>query len=51
MWYNIFMDELQPSPQGEGSPLDESCVIYSGEKFTLEWYYDKDGKSVAYDFF
>ena len=29
----------------------ESCVIYSGEKFILEWYYDKDGKSVAYDFF
>ena len=29
----------------------ESCVIYSGDKFTLEWYYDKDGKSVAYDFF
>ena len=30
---------------------NESCVIYSGEKFTLEWYYDKNGKSVAYDFF
>jgi phage-related protein len=30
---------------------DESCVIYSGEKFTLEWYYDKDGKSAAYDYF
>jgi phage-related protein len=29
----------------------ESCVIYSGEKFTLEWYYDKDGKSVGYDYF
>ena len=29
----------------------ESCVIYSGEKFTLEWYYDKNGKSVAYDYF
>jgi phage-related protein len=29
----------------------ESCVIYSGEIFTLEWYYDKKGKSVAYDYF
>jgi phage-related protein len=29
----------------------ESCVIYSGEKFTLEWYFDKNGKSVAYDYF
>jgi hypothetical protein len=28
-----------------------SCVIYSGEKFTLEWYYDKNGNSVAYDYF
>ena len=27
------------------------CVIYVGEKFTLEWYYDKDGKSVAKDFY
>jgi phage-related protein len=32
--------------------MDEnSCVIYSGEKFTLEWYYDKNGNSIAYDFF
>jgi len=30
---------------------DESCVIYSGEKFTLEWYYDKNGKSVVYEYF
>ena len=30
---------------------DKSCVIYSGEKFTLEWYYDKNGKSVAFDYF
>jgi len=30
---------------------NQSCTIYSGEKFTLEWYYDKNGKSVAYDFF
>ena len=29
----------------------ENCIIYSGEKFTLEWYFDKTGKSVAYDFF
>ena len=32
--------------------MDEnSCIIYSGEKFTLEWYYDKNGKSIAYDYF
>jgi phage-related protein len=30
---------------------DESCVIYTGEKFTLEWYYDKKGKSPAFDYF
>jgi len=30
---------------------ENDCVIYSGEKFTLEWYYDKNGKSVAYDYF
>jgi hypothetical protein len=28
-----------------------SCVIYGGQKFVLEWYYDKNGKSVAYDYF
>jgi phage-related protein len=27
------------------------CTIYVGSKFTIEWYYDKSGKSVAYDFF
>jgi phage-related protein len=32
--------------------MDEnSCVIYSGEKFTLDWYYDKNGNSIAYDYF
>ena len=30
---------------------DKSCVIYSGLKFSLEWYFDKNGKSVAYEFF
>jgi len=30
---------------------DQSCVIYKGEKYTLEWYYTKDGKSTVYDFF
>ena len=28
-----------------------SCIIYSGAKFTIEWYYDKNGKSVVYDRF
>jgi len=30
---------------------NKSCVIYKGEKFTIEWYYDKNGKSAAQDFF
>jgi len=30
---------------------EKSCLIYGGPKFTLEWYYDKDGKSIAYDYF
>jgi phage-related protein len=30
---------------------NESCVIYTGEKFILEWYYDKKGKSPAFDYF
>jgi len=30
---------------------NDSCVIYSGEKFTLEWYFDRNGNSVAYDYF
>jgi phage-related protein len=28
-----------------------SCIIYEGTFFTLEWYYDKNGNSVGYDFF
>ena len=28
-----------------------NCIIYSGSKFTLEWYYDKNGKSAAYDYY
>jgi phage-related protein len=32
--------------------MDEtSCEIYAGPKFTLEWYYDKNGKSVGFDYF
>ena len=30
---------------------NEACVIYAGEKYILEWYYDKNGKSVGYDYF
>ena len=30
---------------------EKDCIIYAGEKFTIEWYYDELGKSVAYDFF
>ena len=30
---------------------DTSCLIYVGEKFSLEWYYDKNGKSIGYEYF
>ena len=30
---------------------NKTCIIYIGEKFTIEWYYDKNGNSVAEDFF
>jgi phage-related protein len=30
---------------------NESCIIYRGEKFTLEWYYDKNGRGVGYEYF
>jgi phage-related protein len=30
---------------------NKDCIIYSGSKFTLEWYYDKNGKSQAYEYF
>jgi len=29
----------------------KSCIIYSGSRFTLEWYYDKNGKSVVKEFY
>jgi len=29
----------------------ESCIIYSGSKYTLEWYYDRKGRSVAKEFY
>jgi phage-related protein len=32
--------------------MDEnSCVIYVGSAYTLEWYYDENGKSAVYDYF
>jgi len=30
---------------------DKSCVIYRGQKFSLEWYYDENGKSIAFEYF
>ena len=30
---------------------ENDCTIYSGAKFTIEWYYDKDGVSIAKEFF
>jgi phage-related protein len=29
----------------------DSCTIYIGQAFTLEWFYDKDGNSDVYDYF
>jgi len=29
---------------------EKSCEIYAGEKFTLEWYYDKKGKVLLKNF-
>lgn len=32
--------------------MDKSnCVIYKGDFFQIEWYYDNDGKSQPYDYF
>jgi len=28
-----------------------SCVIYAGQCFTVEWYFDCDGYSQAYEYF
>jgi len=30
---------------------NKSCLIYCGLKFTVEWYYDKNGKSVANEYY
>lgn len=29
----------------------DDCVVYSGEFFTVEWYFDETGKSQPYEFF
>jgi hypothetical protein len=32
--------------------MDEnSCIIYIGAKYILEWYYNKNGDSIGYDYF
>ena len=38
MWYIEDMDE-------------KSCLIYKGSMFSIKWYYDTNGKSVAFEFF
>jgi phage-related protein len=30
---------------------ENDCIIYKGYKFTVEWYYDINGKSVAFEYF
>ncbi len=29
----------------------DSCVIYIGKYFTVEWYYDETGYSSAFEYF
>jgi len=29
----------------------QDCVVYNGERFTVEWYYDNVGYSQAYEYF
>ena len=31
--------------------VNKTCIIYIGEKFTIEWYYDKNGKSIAREYY
>jgi phage-related protein len=30
---------------------NDSCVIYNGSRYIVEWYYDKNGNSAGYDYF
>ena len=30
---------------------EQSCLIYEGSCFRIEWFYDDNGKSQAYDYF
>lgn len=38
MWYAIVMDS-------------DSCLIYKGDFYIVEWYFDDDGYSQAYEYF
>ena len=38
MWYTIVMDR-------------DTCLIYEGEFYRIEWYFDEDGYSQAYEYF
>ena len=29
----------------------QDCVVYVGERFTIEWYYDEKGYSEAFEYF
>ncbi|MDR1453989.1 MAG: type II toxin-antitoxin system RelE/ParE family toxin [Candidatus Margulisbacteria bacterium] len=29
----------------------DNCVVYTGSSFTIEWYYDVNGYSQAYEYF
>jgi hypothetical protein len=31
--------------------IDKEYIVYNGEAFTIEWYYDQKGKSQPRDFY
>jgi hypothetical protein len=31
--------------------MDREYIAYEGEKFTIEWYFDSNGKSIALDYY
>lgn len=31
--------------------MDREYTAYAGKKFTIEWYFDSNGKSMAFDYY
>jgi hypothetical protein len=34
-----------------GTRMDREYIAYAGKKFTIEWYFDSNGKSMALDYY